>query len=180
MSYKYKSLRARCSLVLNFLSRLSTLTSGRRTKHNTIHTTSSTIKQSATHIMVSMYSYRHPWPMSLIPDLTRYEREPLYDEIYDYLGTSFCTPREELRMIETMLRIYQYDMLHGSVFVRVHSNMMTMMERPSTSVQIIVQTPAAPDITMQQPQQPQQIVIQQAANQAAFGDIISRPVHVTQ
>jgi hypothetical protein len=121
--------------------------------------------------------------MSLIPDLTRYEREPLYDEIYEYLGTSFCTPREELRMIETMLRIYQYDMLHGSVFVIVHSNMMTMMERPSTSVQIIVQTPAAPDITMQQPQQPQQpqqIVIQQAANQAAFGDIISRPVHVTQ
>jgi hypothetical protein len=83
-------------------------------------------------------------------------------------------------MIETMLRIYQYGMLHGSVFVRVHSNMMTMMERPSTPVQIIQQAPAAPNITMQQPQQPQQIVIQQAANQAAFGDIISRPVHVPQ
>jgi hypothetical protein len=117
--------------------------------------------KSAAYIMVSISRYPHPWPMYFISSLSPYELEDAYNDILDTLDCIDLGFYGATRMLETAVRIYQYNLSHGSVF-RVHHTMTTLIERPSTPTNIVQQAPAAPNVIVQQ-QQPQQIVIQQAA-----------------
>jgi hypothetical protein len=112
--------------------------------------------------MVSISRYPHPWPMYFISSLSPYELEDAYNDILDTLDYIDLGFYGASRMLETAVRIYQYSLSHGSVF-RVHHTMTTLIERPSTPINIVQQAPATPNVIVQQPQQPQQIVIQQAA-----------------
>jgi hypothetical protein len=111
--------------------------------------------------MVSISRYPHPWPMYFISSLSPYELEDAYNDILDTLDCIDLGFYEDLHLLETAVRIYQYSLSHGSIF-RVHHTMTTLIERPSTPINIVKQAPAAPNVIVQQ-QQPQQIVIQQAA-----------------
>jgi hypothetical protein len=117
--------------------------------------------KSAANIMVSISRYPHPWPMYFISSLSPYELEDAYNDILDTLDSIDLGFYGDLHLLETAVRIYQYSLSHGSVF-RVHPTMTTLIERPSTPINIVQQAPAAPNVIVQQ-QQPQQIVIQQAA-----------------
>jgi hypothetical protein len=99
--------------------------------------------------------------MCFVSSLSPYELENAYNDILDTLDCIDLGFYGASRMLETAVRIYQYSLSHGSVF-RVHHTMTTLIERPSTPINIVQQAPAAPNVIVQQ-QQPQQIVIQQAA-----------------
>jgi hypothetical protein len=99
--------------------------------------------------------------MYFISSLSPYELEDAYNDILDTLDYIDLGFYGASRMLETAVRIYQYSLLHGSVF-RVHHTMTTLIERSSTPINIVQQAPAAPNVIVQQ-QQPQQNVIQQAA-----------------
>jgi hypothetical protein len=153
MYSKYKAFQTSGSLHLQLLPPPSpTASPVHKIRYNTTYSTALVISKSAAQIMLSIHSFRHPWSIGIISQLSSYECDFIYDEIYDYLEFGYTSIGEEMRMLETMLRLYIYGMSHGSVFVRVHSRMTTMIERPSTLLQIIHQAPAAPNIIMQQPQ----------------------------
>jgi hypothetical protein len=117
--------------------------------------------KSVVYNMGSISRYPHPWPMYFISSLSPYELEDAYNDILDTLDCIDLGFYGFSRMLETAVRIYQYSLSHGSIF-RVHHTMTTLIERPSTPINIVKQAPAAPNVIVQQ-QQPQQIVIQQAA-----------------